>query len=147
MELDFPVVSFPVQVFIVALLLFVLVLSILYLNDLLMNGSHRYPPMARMTNQDVTKYTVNGTIHRYFLQKATELGPVFRVPQELIMEAHYICCDSALARIVLEGDKSLNIPPGIKREQVKILNKLTLDTPNILTKQTHGEGYVHAYKI
>ena len=93
-----------------------------------------------MTNKDITRLTVNGTIHRFFMDKVAELGPVFRVPQELIFEPHFICCDPELARLVLEGDTANSVPAGVKRDQVKFFDKLTMNKPNILTKQTHGEG-------
>lgn len=106
----------------------------------LKNQNKLLPPMAPITCDDVTKKTVEGTIHRYFLDMASELGLVFRIPEEFCFAHHFICCDPTLARLIFDGDSIRGIPAGEKRNEVKLINKLTMNTPSILTKLTHGEG-------
>lgn len=42
----------------------------------------------------------------------------------------------------MEGDKSQHIPASEKRRVVKSFDRVTDNVPNVLTKMTHGEGYV-----
>ena len=141
---------FPMELDIVTATVFVVALLVLALVPLInfrllsyhhwKNGPDALPPMAPTTCRDITNLTVEGTIHRYFLDMASELGLVFRIPQEHTFEHHFICCDPGLARLVLDGDSAHNIPAGEKRNEVKLIDKLTMNTPSILTKLTYGEG-------
>ena len=99
------------------------------------------PPMMDLTRDEVRRHLVEGNIHRYFFENVSELGLVFRIRQELdIGQPHIIVCDSALARLILEGDSSKHTPPGEKHHHIKYFNSVTMNTPSILSKQTHGEG-------
>lgn len=142
-QMEFDLYSVTTTVFATALLLLALVPLLSFrLSSYRQwrNGPNTLPPMAPTTCRDITKLTVEGTLHRYILKMASELGLVFRIPQELNFEHHFICCDPGLARLILDGDSAHSIPAGEKRDEVKLINKLTMNTPSILTKLTYGEG-------
>jgi hypothetical protein len=102
--------------------------------------SESLPPLAEVPFRKIAKDYIEGTFHRSFVETASEIGLVFEIQTPFQMVHHFMICDSSLARVVLEGDRSRHIPPGIKRSTIKCFDKLTMNTPNILTKQTHGEG-------
>jgi hypothetical protein len=104
--------------------------------------SESLPPLAKVPFYVIAKDYTEGTINRTFAETASEVGPVFEIQLPVQMVHHFMICDSSLARVVLEGNKSRRIPPGIKHSMIKCLDKLTMNTPSIITKQTHGEGYV-----
>lgn len=117
--------------------------SLLALAVMLISYNHqknrsKLPPIASITYKGVNKCLAEGNLHRYILRTVAELGLVFRLEEEMSFTHHFVICDSALARLILEGDKTTS--PGEKRNDLKNINKVTLDTPSIFSKQTHGEG-------
>ena len=98
------------------------------------------PPIADISHGGVTKCLVDGTLHRYILGTISELGLVFRLREAGSREHHFVVCDSALSRIILEGNARAALPPAEKRSKIKIVDRVTLDTPSIVSKKSHGEG-------
>ena len=102
--------------------------------------SRLLPPIASISHEGVTKCLVNGTLHRYILGKISELGLVFRLREAGSLVHHFVVCDSALSRIILEGTSTTAMPPGEKRSKIKLVDNVTMNTPSIVSKRTHGEG-------
>ena len=102
--------------------------------------SKSLPPISKLSHEGVTKCLVDGTLHRYILNAISELGLVFRLRDIDSPVHHFVVCDSALARIILEGNPKTAMPPGEKRSKIKIVDKVTLNMPSIVSKRTHGEG-------
>lgn len=88
----------------------------------------------------ISKEVIEGNAHRTFEKTATELGLVFEMEVPFQINHHFMICDSSLARTILEGDKKKAIPAASKRSTVKTVDAVTSNTPNILSKDTHGEG-------
>jgi hypothetical protein len=84
---------------------------------------------------------LEGTIHRRLLEISKDIGLVYRMPMPFQMAHHFVICDATLGRLILEGNHSEQITPGEKRDETKLINKVTMNKPNILTKKTHGEGW------
>jgi hypothetical protein len=97
------------------------------------------PPMCELTFYEFSRIAINGKLHRYFNEAIVELGLVFRIPT-IGMHHAFIICDPSLARLILEGDTSQQIPAAEKDDRAKTIDKTTANTPSILTKRTHGEG-------
>ena len=104
------------------------------------NLSKQLPPIASISHEGVTKCLVDGTLHRYILGAISELGLVFRLREAASPVHHFVVCDSALARIILEGNAKTSMPPAEKRSKIKIVDNVTMNTPSIVSKKTHGEG-------
>jgi cytochrome P450 len=104
------------------------------------------PPLSKLPWTVFLKQVGEGKFHRCFVETASKIGLVFEIQTTFQLAHHFMICDSSLARTVLEGDKSSHIPPGIKRSIIKVFDKLTGNCPNILSKQTHGEGWEWARK-
>ena len=103
-------------------------------------ASRLLPPIANIFHEGVTKCLVDGTLHRYILDTISEQGLVFRLREAGSRVHHFVVCDSALARIILEGNPKTAMPPGEKRSKIKIVDNVTMNTPSIVSKRTHGEG-------
>ena len=98
------------------------------------------PPIADISHEGVTKCLIDGTLHRYILDTISQMGLVFRLREAGSPAHHFVICDSALSRIILEGNAKTGLPPGEKRSKIKIVDRVTRNTPSIVTKRTHGEG-------
>jgi len=93
----------------------------------------------------VLKEITGNQAPQYLLNLAKEYGPIFtlRIPQ---LSPFCVVTCPKVARLVLEGDKSLCIRGADKGDAYKNFCGMTDGHPTIFTKKTEGEGWGDARK-
>jgi hypothetical protein len=101
----------------------------------------RLPPVCSLYLGEVLELYFKGQIHHKMHEIALDIGLVYRLFVPFLWQHHFIICDAALARLILEGDTSRKIEAGDKLERMKVFDKISMNQPSILSKKTHGEGW------
>ena len=136
-SLDFKFI-FP---FVVLALLAYLTFVILFCRNRKVN----LPPLTKHGLFEIVSSHESGRIIDLVRRSSQELGSVFRVrmPQ---LRPFIMVTDGALARLILDGDKTRGIPGADKDSIYHRLNAATFDVSNFFTKKTVGEGWERARK-
>ena len=98
------------------------------------------PPMIKYSFMDFFNEFLRGQDHRFQLKMTREHGLIYRLPYpSLIPTVAIAISDSALARLILEGDATH--PESEKSFRYKTLEGITNGVSTMLTKRSHGEGW------
>lgn len=107
----------------------------------------RLPPCPKTSCFVVVKKFMDssssGSIITFIHEQSIKLGPVFRLslPE---WAPFVVVCDSALARVVLEGEE--DVPACEKIDRYHVIDHITLDCPSIVSRKNKAEGWDWARK-
>ena len=98
------------------------------------------PPMIKYPFMDFFNEFLRGQNHRFQLKMTREHGLIYRLPiPSLFPTVAIAISDSALARIILEGDATH--PENEKSYRYAGLDRVTNGVTTMVTKRTHGGGW------
>jgi cytochrome P450 len=100
----------------------------------------KIPPLAPYTFSETVKRSSSGKIHRFILEIARKVGPIFRLPVPG-PRLYLGVVEPSLARRILEGKDLHGDYFSDKSFRYRVLTQITKGFPTMVTKRTLREGW------